>query len=151
MTISFYALIAAAFPMLAIAGEASAAPEATRAGTLTCTAVAPEAGSGQLSCTFEPSIKESVSEYYAGRIPDANLGMADKTIVVWTVWSRAASVPPGALEGEYVASPERTTGSGAFLAGRNLTLEPLTAAPGTSPNVAGKIGELTLVRNRPRV
>jgi hypothetical protein len=86
-----------------------------------------------MSCHFEPDFRGP--EQYAGRIDKVGLdiGVTDKTVIVWAVLAPSRGYPVGALAGKYVgASAEASVvvGAGAnVLVGgshRSFALQPIS-------------------------
>ena len=126
--------------VLAAAALASAAPADAgyiKTGILTC-AVSPGVGmilgsSKGMSCHYEPDFRGP--ERYVGRIDKVGLdiGVTDKTVIVWAVLAPSRGYPVGALAGKYVgASAEASVvvGAGAnVLVGgshRTFALQPIS-------------------------
>lgn len=126
------------------------------AGTLTCSG---GEGMGLIlgskksyDCSFAPSGRNT-RETYRATITKIGLdiGITDKTVIVWTVFAAAQEMAPRALAGTYAgASADASVGVGGgakVLVGgskNSITLQPLSVQGQTGLNLAVGVAELTL-------
>jgi hypothetical protein len=133
----------------------SAAQNSLKVGQLRCEV---SAGLGlivmstkEMRCAFTSA--QGVKEYYYGRIQKFGLdiGVTNKGILAWTVFSATNGTQRGALAGEYVgvdASATVAAGVGAnYLVGgssRAITLQPWSVQAQSGLALAGGVAALTL-------
>ena len=107
--------------------------------------------SKEMRCAFTSA--QGVKEYYYGKIQKFGLdiGVTNKGILAWTVFSATNGSQRGALAGEYVgvdASATVAAGVGAnYLVGgssRSITLQPWSVQAQSGLALAGGVAALTL-------
>ncbi len=141
--------------LVAILAAAPVQAQTVKVGALTCNAAG---GSGfifgstkDIRCKF--SSMSGKSEYYHGAISKfgVDLGFTGKTTIVWAVFAPSASIPGGALAGNYGGvSAEATVGLGvganALVGGskNSIALQPLSVQGQQGLNVALGVSELSL-------
>lgn len=136
-------LVAAVFLIAGTASSRSA--NRTHVGTLTCT-VAPSTQpqafeSRELSCVFEPV--SGMKGTFGGTVNrlGGTAPTADQIVLVWSVFAEEPNVSMHQLEGRYVGVI--SNGSGELSSGE-VALQPMSALPGGTQNLAPLVLELDL-------
>lgn len=146
----------AAAGALALIGQAPAqADSGVQIGVLTC-----DESSGwglvlgsshDLHCTYQPTSGDM--ERYTGSIDKlgVDIGYRGAGILVWQVWSPAAQMKPGSLEGTYggvqaSAAVGGGVGANVLVGGSNnaFSLQPVSVEGQTGLNLAAGVGQITL-------
>jgi Protein of unknown function (DUF992) len=143
-------------PPLVLA-EATPPPQqgGIKVGTLTCN-VSGGVGfifgsSKEMKCTYAPNA--GTGEHYTGTFSKYGLdiGIANASVLVWTVVAPTSGVNSGALQGDYAGATASATigvglGANVLIGGldKSIALQPLSVTGSTGLNIAAGIGVISL-------
>ena len=153
-------MTAASISVLALAGQAQAAPAGVKVGLLTCHV---ESGWGyiigsskDMHCNYQPNQGEP--DRYEGTISKlgVDIGYSNSAVIVWDVVAPSSDIRSGALQGDYAGATAAVTvgggvGAHVLLGGfdKSIALQPVSLEGNTGLDVAAGVGAMTLRRAEP--
>lgn len=147
----------------AVLASTGAQAQSVQVGTLTCEVAG---GIGliigsrkDVACTFQNAVGQT--EIYDGAISKlgVDIGVTDRSLIVWSVFAPSGNLRTGALGGSYVGATAQATfgggvGANALIGGsrRSIALQPISVSTQEGVNVAAGAADLTLrLRPQPRM